>query len=81
MVATFLPSFLLSGFLFAISNMPVPLQAISRIIPARYFIVILKGIFLKGNPLRILLIDAVFLLIIGAAVFVVANKKLQKKMA
>jgi ABC-2 type transport system permease protein len=81
MVATFLPSFLLSGFMFAISNMPVPLQVISRIIPARYFIIILKGIFLKGNPLRILLVDAVFLLFYGAAVFVVANKKLQKKMA
>jgi len=36
MVATFLPAFLLSGFMFAISNMPVPLQAFSRIIPARY---------------------------------------------
>jgi ABC-2 type transport system permease protein len=81
MVATFLPSFLLSGFMFAISNMPVPLQIISRIIPARYFIIVLKGIFLKGNPLRILVIDAIFLLIFGAAVFAVANKKLQKKMA
>jgi ABC-2 type transport system permease protein len=60
--------------------MPVPLQIISRIIPARYFIIVLKGIFLKGNPLRILVIDAIFLLIFGAAVFVVANKKLQKKM-
>ncbi len=81
MVATFLPSFLLSGFMFAISNMPVPLQIISHIIPARYFIIVLKGIFLKGNPLRILVIDAIFLLIFGAAVFVVANKKLLKKMA
>jgi ABC-2 type transport system permease protein len=80
MVATFLPSFLLSGFMFAISNMPVPLQIISRIIPARYFIIVLKGIFLKGNPLRILMMDAIFLLIFGAAVFVVANKKFQKKM-
>jgi ABC-2 type transport system permease protein len=80
MVATFLPSFLLSGFMFAISNMPVPLQIISRIIPARYFIIVLKGIFLKGNPLRLLVMDAIFLLIFGVVVFVIANKKLQKKM-
>jgi len=81
MVATFLPSFLLSGFMFAISNMPVPLQVVSRIIPARYFIIALKGIFLKGNPLRILIMDVAFLLIFGAAIFVVANKKFKKKMA
>ena len=80
MVATFLPSFLLSGFMFAISNMPVPLQVLSRIIPARYFIVVLKGIFLKGNPFSILIMDAIFLFVIGTAVFVVANIKLQKKL-
>jgi ABC-type multidrug transport system permease subunit len=71
---------LFSGFMFAISNMPIPLQVISRIIPARYFIVVLKGIFLKGNPFRILVMDAIFLLVIGIAVFVVANIRFQKKL-
>jgi ABC-2 type transport system permease protein len=81
MVATFLPAFLLSGFMFAISNMPAPLQALTRIIPARYFVSVLKGIFLKGNPLRILVTDAIFLLVFGLIVFAVANKKFKKKMA
>jgi ABC-2 type transport system permease protein len=79
MVATFLPAFLLSGFMFAIPNMPVPLQALSRVIPARYFVATLKGIFLKGNPVRILVFDAIFLLLFAMIVFIVANRKFKKK--
>jgi len=78
MVATFLPAFLLSGFMFAISNMPLPLQLFSRLIPARYFVSVLKGIFLKGNPIRLLVVDAIFLLIFAVIVVAVANKKLNK---
>jgi ABC-2 type transport system permease protein len=42
-------------------------------------VAVLKGIFLKGNPLRILVVDAVFLLIFGLIVFAIANKKFKKK--
>ena len=79
MVSTFLPAFLLSGFMFAIPNMPTPLQALSRVIPARYFVAILKGIFLKGNPVRILVFDAIFLLFFAMIIFIVANRKFKKK--
>jgi ABC-2 type transport system permease protein len=79
MVATFLPAFLLSGFMFAISNMPAPLQIVTRIVPARYFVAALKDLFLKGNPLQYLLFDTLFLVLFGSIVFVVANKKLKKK--
>ena len=48
LVTTFLPSFLLSGFLYAIENMPVPIQVITHVVPARYFVTIVRGIFLKG---------------------------------
>ena len=48
LVTTFLPSFLLSGFLYAIENMPVPIQIITHVVPARYFVTIVRGIFLKG---------------------------------
>ncbi len=54
MIATFLPAFLLSGFMFAISNMPKPLQLLTLLIPARYFVTIVKGIFLKGSPFKLL---------------------------
>jgi ABC-2 type transport system permease protein len=80
MVATFLPAFLLSGFMFAIANMPMPLQLFSRLIPARYFVTVLKGIFLKGNPVRILVIDAIFLLFFAVVIFIIANRKFRKKM-
>ena len=48
LVATFLPAFLLSGFMFAVENMPKPLQLLTYLIPARYFLVVTRGIFLKG---------------------------------
>ncbi len=79
MVATFLPAFLLSGFMFAIANMPAPLQLVTRIVPARYFVASMKDIFLKGNPVRYLLVDTLFLLLFGFVVFVLANKKFRKK--
>ena len=54
MLATFLPAFLLSGFMFAISVMPAPLRAITYLIPARYFLVVTRGIFLKGVGVEVL---------------------------
>lgn len=54
MMVTYLPTFLLSGFIFAIANMPIVLRAISYIIPARYFVNITRGIFLKGVGLDVL---------------------------
>lgn len=53
-MATYLPTFLLSGFIFAIASMPTFLQAISYVIPARYFVAITRGIFLKGVGLEVL---------------------------
>ena len=47
-ITVFLPSFLLSGFIYPIENMPAVLQAITYIVPTRYFVEILKGLFLQG---------------------------------
>ena len=57
LIITFLPAFLLSGFLFAIEQMPVALQWITRILPARYYVSLLKKIFLKGTPTAMLYAD------------------------
>lgn len=81
MVATFLPAFLLSGFMYAIANMPPPLKAITYIIPAKYFVTIIKGIFLKGSPLKILLTESLLLVVYGLVVFVMANRKFKKRIA
>ena len=62
-----MPAVLLSGFIFPIENMPVILQAISCIIPARWFLVILKSIMLKGNGLEYFWKET--LILIGMALF------------
>jgi ABC-2 type transport system permease protein len=54
MIATYLPALLLSGFLYAIANMPTALQAFTYIIPARYYITVTRGIFLKGVGVNVL---------------------------
>jgi ABC-2 type transport system permease protein len=81
MVATFLPAFLLSGFMYAISNMPEALQVISYVIPARYFVTILKGIFLKGSTLSLLVTETALLTVFGLLVFGIANRKFKKRIA
>jgi ABC-2 type transport system permease protein len=78
-LSTFLPAFLLSGFMFAIANMPKPLQLVTYIVPARYFVTILKDIFLKGSTFRLLAGEALLLTMYGLLVFAMANKKFKKK--
>lgn len=79
LLSTLLPAFLLSGFMFAISNMPEPLQSITYLMPARYFVSILKGVFLKGSSLQILVIEAALLSLYGLAVYSIAAKKFKKR--
>ena len=79
-VAGFLPTLLLSGFVFAIENMPLPLQVITYIVPARYFIAILRGIYLKGIGLEILWVNALFLGIYSLFMIVQANRKFKFKL-
>lgn len=79
MIATFLPAFLLSGFMFSISNMPKPLQVFTHIIPARYFVTMLKGIFLKGSPLKLLGFETALLAAFGILVFTAAIRKFKKR--
>jgi len=79
-LATFLPTFLLSGFSFDIANMPRLLQLLSHLIPARYFISILKGIYLKGVGLEVLYLETLFLSAFGMLVLIAAHAKFKKKM-
>ena len=61
MVATYLPAVLLSGFLFEIASMPPALRSVTYLIPARYFITVTRGIFLKGVGLEVLWPQALFM--------------------
>lgn len=80
-ISSFLPAFLLSGFVFSIENMPVVVQVITHIVPARYFVTILKGIFLKGSGLALLWAEIGFLLLYCAVVFVGATRRVGRKLA
>ena len=57
-----LPSILLSGFIFPISSMPKAIQVITYLVPARYFLTILRGIFLKGVGVEVLWPQGLFLI-------------------
>jgi len=80
-LSSFLPAFLLSGFVYTIGNMPVVIQAITYIIPARYVVTILKGIFLKGVGLTVLWAQLAFLVLYALVVFRLATRKLNQKLA
>jgi len=80
-LTSFLPAFLLSGFIYSIQNMPVVIQAFTYLVPARYFVVVLKAIFLKGVGWRVLWVELAFLLAYAAAVFVLASRKMRQKIA
>src|SRR5262249_28567809 len=54
LLSTFLPAFLLSGFIYAVENMPLGIRIVSTIVPAKYFVTILKASFLKGVGISIL---------------------------
>nr|NJM00855.1 ABC transporter permease [Desulfobacula sp.] len=79
-VSGYLPTLILSGFVFAIENMPLPIQCITYIVPARYFIAILRGIYLKGIGLEILFADALLLSVYAAVMILLANKKFKFKL-
>lgn len=80
-LTSFLPGFLLSGFIYPISGMPRVIQAIALFVPARYFINISKGVFLKGIDLRILWPDFLLLVGYGALMFFFTARKLRQKVA
>jgi ABC-2 type transport system permease protein len=65
-VVTFLPAFILSGFVFDISSMPLSIRIITHILPARYFVSILQTVFLAGNVWPVILPDAAALALMAA---------------
>jgi ABC-2 type transport system permease protein len=81
MLSSFLPAYLLSGFLYSISNMPRVIQVISYIVPARYFIKIINSVFLKGVGIQIVFTEVLFLAGYGVIMFFLATRKMRQKVA
>jgi ABC-2 type transport system permease protein len=80
LLATFLPAFLLSGFLYAIEQMPLILQWITRVLPARYYVSVLKKIFLKGSPTALLYADIVPLAAFTVVLALLATHSFHKRL-
>jgi ABC-2 type transport system permease protein len=76
----FMPAILLSGLMFPIESMPVIFQYLTYINPLRYFLVIIRGIFLKGNGFSILWPQMAALLVIGTAVFILSSLRFKKRL-
>lgn len=81
LITSFLPSFLLSGFIYSVENMPRAVELFTRVVPARYFVTIVKGILLKGVGMEVLWPEVLFLALFATVVFWGATRKLSRKLA
>ena len=80
-MSSMLPSMLLSGFVFPIENMPLPLQVISNVVPARYFIHALRGVLLRGNGFDEIGFDLLMLAAFALFMFVVGTRRFKRELA
>jgi ABC-2 type transport system permease protein len=79
-IATFLPAFILSGFIFDIGSMPAVIQGITHIVAARYFVAILQSVFLAGNVWSVILPNAAALVIMALVFFAASRRKARKRL-
>jgi ABC-2 type transport system permease protein len=77
--SSLLPSFLLSGFVFPVSNMPVFLQVLSNLAVNKFFLVVVRGIMLKGAGFEAVWPQFVFMAIFAAAMLGISSKRMQKR--
>jgi ABC-2 type transport system permease protein len=80
LVATFLPAFLLSGFMYPIDQMPAVIQVITHIVPARYYMAILRNVFLKGTSIMAMWRDFLGLGIFALILALVATRVFRKRL-
>lgn len=81
LVGLMLPTILLSGFIFPISNMPVPLQIISNIIPAKWFLIIIKAVMLKGIGLSFIWKETLVLMLMSLVFIGLSIRKFKTRKA
>lgn len=80
LVLTFMPSFLLSGFIYEINNMPTVIQWITLIVPARYYVEFMQTVFLAGNVWSIIMKDLAILTVFAAVLLLLAKMKNPKSL-
>ena len=79
-IVTFLPAFILSGFIFDIGSMPEPIQWLTYIVPARYFVAIMQTVFLAGDVWAVVLPNAAALFVMAAILLVLVGRKAHKRL-
>jgi ABC-2 type transport system permease protein len=79
-IATLLPTFILSGFIFPIESMPAPIQPFTYLVPARYFLIVVRSIILKGVGLEIFWEQVVFLVIFALLALGLAASRFKKRL-
>ncbi|MDD2582800.1 MAG: ABC transporter permease [Desulfuromonadaceae bacterium] len=80
LIATFLPAFLLSGFMYPIDQMPAVIRVITHIVPARYYMAILRNVFLKGTSIILMWQDFAALAIFAAVLGFAATRVFKKRL-
>ena len=80
LVATLLPAMLLSGYIFPIDQMPPVVQDLTYLMYARYYVTIIKALFLKGAGIPELTTPILFLVVYAAAVMVLAARAFRKRL-
>lgn len=79
LVSTILPSIMLSGFIFPIFSMPAPLRALTAIVPAKYYMIIIRGILLKSGTFDMLKMDALYLFLLGSMFLFMATMRFKTR--
>jgi len=79
-IVTFLPAFILSGFIFDINSMPAPIQVITHLVPARYFVTIVQSLFLAGDIWPVVLPNAAALALMAAVFFALVRRRASKRL-
>ena len=81
LLATFLPAMMLSGFLFDLRSMPIAVQLVTYVLPARYFVALLQTIFLAGDIWSVILPNAAVLFGMAAGLMLLARRAMRKRLA
>ena len=79
-ITTFLPAFILSGFIFDINSMPWPIQGVTHIIAARYYVSILQSIFAAGNIWSVILPNSLALIVMAAVFLLLVRRRTKKSL-
>ena len=75
-----MPFVLLSGFIFPVENMPYAIRCVAQVLPLKYYLTIVRGVFLKGAGLSELWPDALMMLLIGAVIFSLAALRFRRRL-